>query len=365
MIPELSVIIPTLNESGNIEPLIERIRAALSGIEWEVIFVDDDSTDGTLDILQQFARTDPRIRYLRRVGRRGLSSACLEGMASSSAPYLAVMDADLQHDETLLPRMLEKMRTGAYDIVIGSRYQEEKISDDWSSTRKRISRAGIWLAQKLLPVPVSDPLSGFFMLTRDLFGHVVHKVSGKGFKILLDIFFSVDAAIRYVELPFVFRTRHAGKSKLDTLVMWEYILLLIEKIFGKTVPARFLMFSCVGILGMMIHLAILWLCIQSFSLSFLSGQCIATLSAIGINFALNNLFTHRNNHLKGSELARGLLVFYITCALGACSNILIADFIYTHGLPWWFAGVVGAVIGGVWNYAVSSVFVWPAKKNRI
>lgn len=359
MIPELSIIIPTLNERDNILPLVESIHAAMGPVSWEIIFVDDASTDGTLDVIHELSRGDGRIRYLRRVGRRGLSSACIEGMAASSAPFLAVMDADLQHDETLLPQMLNTMQTGKYDLVIGSRYQGKKITDDWSQNRKHLSNVGIWMAQKLLPDRVSDPLSGFFMLSRALFERALPKLSGKGFKILLDIFFSTSGDIRFTELPFVFRTRHAGESKLDTLVIWEYLLLLIEKLFGKTIPSRFLMFSCVGGVGMLLHLCLLWVFLEGLECSFPVSQCIAALTAIFANFMLNNLFTHRNNHLKGRKIIRGLVIFYITCALGAFSNILIATFFFNHAFPWWLAGLIGAIVGGVWNYAVSSVFVWP------
>lgn len=364
MTPELSLIIPTLNEQGNIAPLIERLQIALAGIRWEIIFVDDNSTDGTLALLQSYAQSDARIRYIRRVGRKGLSSACLEGMASSSAPLLAVMDADLQHDEKILPAMLEKLQAGNLDIVIGSRYQECPISEDWSPIRRKISRTGIWLAQRILRVQVSDPLSGFFMLTRELFESTVQRVSGKGFKILLDMLVATNGNVRYAELPFTFRPRHAGESKLDTLVISEYALLLFDKTLGAYIPTRFFMFVCVGMLGAMLHLGILWTFLYALAMPFIIGQGVATFTAIGLNFLLNNIFTYRNDRLTGSAVLRGLVFFYIICSLGAFVNVLIASFLFQHAIQWWLAGLLGAIIGGVWNYAMSSVFVWPWKKPR-
>jgi dolichol-phosphate mannosyltransferase len=365
MIPELTVIIPTLNERDNVVVLVDRLHACLKGIDWEAIFVDDDSTDGTLDALHRLARSDERIRYIRRVGRRGLSSACIEGMAASSAPFMAVMDADLQHDEGLLPKMLEKLRTGQFELAIGSRYNEGKISDDWSPMRRWMSRIGTRLGQIILRTRVSDPLSGLFMLTRDLFERAIHKISGKGFKILLDIVTSVGGDVRYVELPFVFGTRHAGKSKLDTLVIWEYAVLLLDKSIGRILPLRFVMFVGVGALGAMMHLGILWLFLKPFSMGFVVGQSVATFVAIGLNFILNNIFTYRDDRLKGWAVLRGLLFFYLICAFGAFVNVRVAILLFEYHIPWWIAGLLGAVVGAVWNYAVSSVFVWRRKKLQI
>lgn len=358
MIPELSIIIPTLNERDNIEALLQHIDMVLKDTVWEVIFVDDDSTDGTLGILQKLARSDARIRYIHRVGRRGLSSACLEGMAASSAPFMAVMDADLQHDEKLLPQMLNALRGGQLDLVLGSRYMDKNNVAGLSVLRGKLSRAGIWLAHRILSAQISDPLSGFFMLTRPLYERVRYKVSGKGFKILLDILVSAGGALRYAELPFHFRARHAGSSKLDTLVVLEYAFLLLDKSVGKIIPSRFFLFAGVGMLGAILHLGILWLCLYTLLIPFVLSQVIATLGAIGWNFVLNNLFTHRDLRLKGVEFMRGILFFYIVCALGGMVNVAFASFLFEHQFPWWLAGLAGAIIGGVWNYTISSVFVW-------
>ena len=138
--PELTVVVPTLNERDNIAPLVELLDTALAGIAWEVIFVDDDSRDDTAAAVRAMARRDGRVRCLQRIGRRGLSTACIEGALASAAPYCAVMDADLQHDETVLPRMLEALRTGSYDLAIGSRYSAGGDLGELSGRRAGISK---------------------------------------------------------------------------------------------------------------------------------------------------------------------------------------------------------------------------------
>jgi dolichol-phosphate mannosyltransferase len=358
MIVELSVIIPTFNERENINPLIDALDNALFQVKWEAIFVDDDSDDGTAESLCKIGQNDPRIRCLRRIGRRGLSSACLEGMGASNAPFLAVIDADMQHDETLLPRMLEILKSGSIDLVVGSRYIAGGSTDLWSRKRLFLSRVATRLGQVLLRTPLSDPMSGFFMISRDLLDRAVHRMSGKGFKTLLDLVTSVDGAVRYEEVPYVFRNRRFGETKLDVLVVGEYLLLLYDKFFGHVVPARFLMFVTVGIFGALLHLAILGTLLKYAGIVFYIGQTVAAVVAMAFNFFANNLFTHRDKRLKGVAFAKGLAGFLTVCAIGAFVNVRIADFLFEHSIPWWVAGLLGAIVGSVWNYSVSSSLVW-------
>ncbi|MEM7222072.1 MAG: glycosyltransferase family 2 protein [Pseudomonadota bacterium] len=364
MIPELSIIVPTLNEAPNIEELVRRLDDCLAGVDWEVVFVDDDSTDGTLDVLQSLARRDPRVRYLHRVGRAGLSSACLEGFGSSCAPYMAVMDADLQHDERLLPEMLASLRRNEADLVVGSRYTGDGGVGDWSALRARMSRLATDLARLVLRVPLTDPMSGFFMIKRELYQRCLHRVSGKGFKILLDLVTSVAGAVRVKELPFEFRQRHAGHSKLDTLVIYEYFLVIADKLIGRYIPVNFVIFSAVGCLGAVLHLAILGMLLKGSGVQFLYAQAAATVFAMTANFLLNNAFTYRAMRLKGMAVLSGLFLFYSVCAIGAFANIRTAEYLYELSVPWWGAGLIGAVIGAVWNYAVSSIVVWTRRADH-
>lgn len=363
MIPDLSIIVPTLNEQDNIVPLIERLRTVLHGIKWEVIFVDDNSLDGTLETLQALARKDDRVRYIRRVGRGGLASACLDGLSASSAPYLAVMDADLQHDETILPDMYKKIQEDDVDLVVGSRYIEEGGTRLWDERRHALSRTATRLAHLALKVDISDPMSGFFMLTRHFLYRVQDGVSGLGFKILLDLITASNTPVRVVEIPFVFRPRHAGTSKLDALVVWEYLLLLVDKTIGQYIPVRFVMFILVGALGSIFHVGILGFLLKIMEIPFLMSQSIATFFAMTANFLGNNLFTYRDKRLKGISIFYGLILFYVVCAIGAFVNVRVADYLFRNNIIWWLAGLLGAMIGAVWNYATSSVLVWPYKRK--
>ncbi len=354
----LSVIIPTLNERDNIEPLLGLLAAALPPTSWEVIFVDDDSRDGTADHVRAIARRDPRVRCLQRIGRRGLATACMEGVLASAAPYVAVMDADLQHDERLLPQMLAVLESGAAELVVGSRYVPGGGVGEWDNGRARISRLATRLAGMICKADVADPMSGFFMCRREVFERALHRMSGQGFKILLDLLASSPAPVRVAELPYVFRQRQHGESKLDALVAWEYGMLLADKLVGRIVPIRFLLFASIGGLGLVINLAVLWVCLDLLRLGFALSQAIATVLAMTSNFFLNNQLTYRDLRLRGVNLLRGLLVFYLICGLGAVANVGVASYVFAENRVWWLAGVAGAMIGAVWNFAMSSAFTW-------
>lgn len=356
--PELTVVIPTLNERENIAPLIELLDGVLQGTRWEVIFVDDDSRDGTADQVRAMARTDPRIRCLQRIGRRGLSTACIEGILASSAPYVAIMDADLQHDEALLPRMLQTLRDGPYDLVVGSRYVAGGGVGAWDKRRADISSLATRLSRMICKTEIADPMSGFFMLRRELFEDAVRRLSGQGFKILLDLLASVRRPVRVKELPYEFRRRRFGESKLDTLVAWEYFMLLADKLVGHIVPVRFALFATIGAVGLGVHLMVLWASLTFLALAFAAAQALAAFVAMTSNFFLNNLFTYRDQRLKGWRLFRGLVSFYLICSVGAVANVGIAAYVFAADQVWWVAGIAGVVIGSVWNYAVSSVFTW-------
>lgn len=359
MTKDLTVVVPTFNEHGNVRALLDRLETVLDGVSWEVVFVDDDSPDGTSDLVREIAARDDRVRCLQRIGRRGLSSACIEGMLASASPYLAVIDADLQHDESLLPRMLAVLKADSdVEIVVGSRYMEGGSTGDWGKERLFISRFATRLGQKLLKVDLSDPMSGFFMIRRSAFEAAVRQLSGKGFKILLDLFASSPRPLKFAELPFEFRERHAGDSKLDTLVVWEYFLLLAEKVFGPWLPVRFLMFLTVGGMGLVVHLSVLGLLLRGFGVAFAVSQALAVAVAMVFNFGLNNVFTYRDQRLRGWAILYGLLSFCAACSLGAFINYATAVYLYGLDFPWWLSGFLGAVVGAVWNYAISSVFTW-------
>ena len=353
---ELTVVVPTFNERDNIEPLLARLDAALCGIDWEVVFVDDDSPDGTAEIVRALAAENARIRCLQRIGRRGLSTAVIEGMLASSAPYLAVIDADLQHDETLLPQMLAALKAENLDVVIGSRHTLGGGIAEWDRRRATISDVATRLARLVVAAHLTDPMSGFFMLTRPAFEQAVRRLSGQGFKILLDLFASTPTAYRFKEIPYVFGQRQHGESKLDSLVVWEYLMLLTDKLVGRYVPARFVSFAAIGGSGVVVHFTTLYLGLKL--VSFPAAQALATFVAMTSNFVLNNTLTYRDRRLTGRRFITGLLSFYAVCSLGAVANVGIASAAFAQHYTWWASGLAGAAVGVVWNYAVSSVFTW-------
>jgi dolichol-phosphate mannosyltransferase len=367
-VAEISIVIPTFNEVHNVEILVGRIENHLRGRQWEALFVDDDSTDGTLDQLKRMAQDDPRIRLIHRIGRRGLSSAVVEGILSTSSPHIAVMDADLQHDETLLGDMLELLQSGKAEIVVGSRYIDGGGVGDWERSRIIISRFAGWLARLITKSDLTDPMSGFFMLKRSVFDSAMRNLSNEGYKILLDIFASSSKVLNFKELPYVFRIRKHGESKLDSLVIWEYVVLLLDKMFGKYIPVRFFMFGMVGGSGVLVHFVALWTFFKLFALDFALSQGMATLVAMTSNFFLNNLLTYRDRRLSGWRQVWGLLSFYMLCGLGVVGNVGIASMVFEGAseIPsdysWFIAGGAGALISVVWNYAATAVITWRRKK---
>jgi len=355
---KLAIIIPTLNERDNVEPLVARLVSTLPDVAWEALFVDDDSRDGTSEWVRAVARRNPRVRCLQRIGRRGLATACLEGVLATASPYVAVMDADLQHDERLLPQMLSVLESGAADLVVGSRYVPGGGIGNWDRGRARMSGLATRLARVICKADVADPLSGFFMCRREVFEGAMRRMSGQGFKILLDLLASSPEPLRVRELPYTFGERHSGESKLDLLITWEYAMLLADKLVGHIVPVRFALFALIGGLGLLVHLAALWIGLGILGFGFRAAQGVATVVAMTSNFFLNNQFTYRDQRLRGLALLRGLVVFYLICGLGAVANVGVASYAFTSSHTWWLAGVAGAVVGSVWNFAMSSVFTW-------
>jgi dolichol-phosphate mannosyltransferase len=359
---EISVIVPTYNEAENLPELVRRIRAALEGVAWEIIVVDDDSPDGTAEVARRLYPGESRLRCIQRIGRRGLASACIEGMLASSAPYLAVMDADLQHDPDALARMLAVLREGRADLVVGSRYAAGGSVGEWSPRRRAISRIATRLSDGLAHRPLSDPMSGFFALTRPAFGACVRRLSALGFKILLDIAASSDRSLRVVEIPIQFGLRRAGASKLSGNAVWEHVLLLLDKSIGRFVPARFVSFGLIGAAGAGVHFLVLGLLYRLLGLAFTTGQTCATLAALVFNFTINNLLTYAGQSLRGVAWLKGLASFAVVCGVGAVANVGIAAYLFNQRTSWQLSALAGVALSAVWNYAVSARYTWHATR---
>jgi dolichol-phosphate mannosyltransferase len=354
----LSIIVPTYCEAENVEPMIIALDAALIGIAWEVIFVDDDSPDETARLVRLRGRNDRRIRVIRRIGRRGLAGAAIEGMLASAADTIAVIDGDLQHDEKLLPRMLANIDSGA-DLVIASRYADSGDANYGLSTVRRVaSRLATRLTEVVLGTKVTDPMSGFFMVRREVVERVAGKLSTDGFKLLFDILASCPATLKITELPYTFRPRRLGRSKLDGLVVAEFIGLVLTKFTRNWVSPRFFLFGFVGASGLAVHLAALRIILGLTTLAFVAAQTLAACIAMASNFFLNNALTFRDRRLMNIDALKGLLSFCLVCSVGTLANVGVAELIYVHDASWWHAGIAGAVMASVFNYAVSSKLTW-------
>lgn len=365
---ELAVVLPTFNERRNVASMIARLDAALEGIGWEAIFVDDDSPDGTADQVRREAATDQRIRVIQRIGRRGLASAAIEGMCATAAPYVAVMDADHQHDPALLPAMLETVRSGECDLAVASRFAEGASTDAWNdSDRQKASALANALARKVTGVELTDPMSGYFLMRSEQLRRNAHRLSGIGFKIFLDILATVERPLRIEEFPLAFGARAGGESKLDRMVVFEFLVGLYDKWLGRIIPTRFALFGTIGALGVVVHMAVLsaFLAIfggsfeAQFITTFEAGQTVAALVAMTFNFVLNNALTYSDQRLHGlGSLTRGWLKFALTCSIGLLANVGVAAALVREGVPTYPAAFAGILIGSVWNYALSSRFVW-------
>jgi dolichol-phosphate mannosyltransferase len=268
------------------------------------------------------------------------------------------MDGDLQHDEKILPEMLQELRKGDVDIVIGTRYAGGGGVGDWDSRREKLSRASTGLAKKVLRVDLSDPMSGFFAIEREAFLRVAPKLSGVGFKILLDIFASAEPPLRFREIPYEFRSRQSGQTKLDGMVALDFLTLLLQKRIGNFVPARFMYFCFVGGIGLITHMVVLWSLFHIASLGFTVSQAGATITAMIGNFALNNIITHRDKKLSGWAWLRGLVLFCLACSVGAVANVGVASYLFIEGSWWVVSALAGVLVGTVWNYAATVFYVW-------
>jgi dolichol-phosphate mannosyltransferase len=372
---QLAVILPTYNERANIARMVERLDEALQGFAWEAIFVDDNSPDGTADAARAIARSDPRVRVIERIGRRGLASAAIEGMCATSAPVVAVMDADGQHDPVLLPQMYAAVTSGDYDVAYASRFAEGASTEAWGRP-DRVKASGIAnaIARRVTGVQLTDPMSGFFMLHGTTLRADAHRLSGVGFKILLDILATVDRPLRVREFPLNFAARMDGESKLDRTVVFEFLIGLYDKWLGRIIPTRFALFGTVGALGVLVQFAILWLVLSGIlgerfvyghwtwdgsKTTFNIANTIAAFAAMTFNFVLNNELTYADKRLRGlAPLIKGWTKFALTCSVGILANVATADVLKSLLHNDVIAVLVGIVIASVWNFALSSKFVW-------
>jgi dolichol-phosphate mannosyltransferase len=367
--PELAVIVPTFNERDNVVSLFDLVTRALGDIPFEFIVVDDNSPDGTAAVVKELARRHANVRCIHRIGRRGLSSAVIEGISASAAPYFAVIDADHQHDERILPLMLDKALAGD-DIVVGTRYAEGgQVGEGLSKTREAGSKLATQLSGLVTGRALSDPMSGFFLMRQDVFDEIAPSLSNEGFKILLDIIVSASRArahhgkdLRIGEVPYTFRPRNAGESKMSSIVVVQFLGLVLSKMTGGLLPPTFLLFAFVGGLGVVVNMAALGVAGRLLNVNdtsaFAKAQVIATIIAMIFNFALNNELTYANKKLRGWRWLSGLATFCAVCSIGAIASVSVGTWIYAYDKSFWIAGIAGVLMSVVFNYSVTRVFTW-------
>ena len=357
---QLSIVVPTYNERDNIRPLIALLDATLKGRAWEVVFVDDDSPDGTADEVRAAAADHENVRVIHRIGRRGLSGACIEGMLSSIAPIVAVMDCDLQHDEAALVPMLAAFDADAsLDLAIGSRnVSGGSAGDGLSRIRKWGSDVATSMTAKMLKISASDPMSGFFMVRRNSFNAVVTSLQTEGFKILADMLSASGGKWNVVEIPYTFRKRQHGESKMGSAIALEFFGLLLARLTGGLVSIRLVLFMMVGLSGVVVQIVILRLMLMGITDSFVVAQSFGVLCAMTTNFIFNNALTYKDRSLKGLDFAQGLMSFYVVCSFGAIANVGVASAFYQSIPQVELASFVGAAISATWNFVASSIFTW-------
>jgi dolichol-phosphate mannosyltransferase len=353
---EITVVVPTYNERANIDELVDRIRAGLAGLRWEIVIVDDNSPDGTGHYARKLHALDPRVRVIRRVGRRGLSSACIEGMLASSATYVAVIDADLQHDPALLRDMLEILRGGSAELVCASRYVAGGSIGDWAQDRAAASSLTTWAARTMTKVELSDPMSGYFAVRRDVVDHIAPALSGVGFKILLDIVLAAGSGLRIAEIPLSFESRVHGDSKLSPRVIWDYVMMLVEHRSGGAVQANRLSTFVMAAAGLLANIFALWLLHDLYGLGSAVAETIAAIAGCAAIYAANEVLAYGRRGAWRWYL--GLLPFLASCTAGILGNVLLASALETSGIGWLAAACSGALLGMVWNNSAVSRHGW-------
>lgn len=355
----VALVVPTYNECDNILAFYKDAASALAQLDWQIIFVDDNSPDGTAAVAEELAIDDRRVRVIVRFHQRGLTSAVLQGVCSANTSYVVVTDADLQHDLCKIPEMLHLLNTDQADLVIGTRYEEGGSTEGLANGfRIWLSRTGTKVAQAFVPVPVSDPMSGFFAFRRKKLLQILAKVDPLGFKVLFDILLLGGHQIRISEIPYHFRNRHAGSSKLDGRIQWDFLIQIIYHLLKQLVPHDLISFILVGASGAIVELTMLGLGV---AIGAPNGpmQTAAIGAATTWNFLLNHCLTfHR--HLKiNADLAIKFVLYATAVAIGIIVDISAATIsmqkLYATEL---LASILGVCADTIWRFAVAKAIIW-------
>jgi len=377
----VSVVTPTYNEAANVPLFVAAIGKVLAGLTYEIIVVDDDSPDRTWEVAGKLAEVDGRVRVIRRFGESGLSSAVMAGLGSARGQVLVVMDADLQHDEAVLPQMIELVRTNRADVVVGTRASEGGSYGSWGTGRRLVSWVATLIARMLLRVPTTDPMSGFFAMSRASFDELAPRINPQGFKILLEFIGRRRPGLRVAEVGFTFRNRLHGETKLSPSVIRSYLLAVVELRVGRQVKGQFVLYSLVGLSGVAINLMVfsitdaigLGAIDLGFSRPLRWSLLLGIQASILSNFVLNNYFTFWERRFHRQRLLVGLGQFEVISAFGVVVHVSIFQFLESTG---WGVGLLGAttarlghdavgfMVALVSNYYLNVNYIWRRRPEQ-
>ncbi|MCB0952412.1 MAG: glycosyltransferase family 2 protein [Microthrixaceae bacterium] len=375
--PIVSVITPTFNEVENLPVLVPRIHAALGDTPHEIVIADDNSPDRTWAVAEEIAAGDDSVVVLRRFHDHGLSAAVLDGMSAARAPYLAVIDADLQHDPSVLGEMLARLRAGDADVVVGSREADGGGYGEWSARRRFVSWVAAGIARLFLRVPTGDPMSGYFMLTRGAYESTAAEINPLGFKILLE-FIGRNRALRVQDVGYTFANRVHGETKLKPSVIRSYLLAVAELRLGRQINPVFFLYVLVGILGVAVNSVLFTLfealgfpridtglneALDPIYSSFVASVVLTTL----LLFVINNEFTFWEQRYRGWRTIGALLLYGVMTGVGTLVHVAVFSWLQETGFLFNLIGddaarvvhnLVGAMVALVVNWYLNTTFVW-------
>jgi dolichol-phosphate mannosyltransferase len=359
--PKLSIVLPTYNERDNVEPIAEQLLGLDDLYNLEIIFVDDDSRDGTADVVRSLAHVHHEVRLIRRVGRAGLSSAIKEGILDATGDLVVVMDCDGQHEPATVLAALRQLQETHVDLIIGSRFHPQANIRGLSPKRERNSTWANAVARFSLPRyrQLTDYMSGFFVCRLQAVLPYVRRIDVNGFKFLYELLAISGGRLRVGEVPLQFQPRISGESKLNVAVVWDLGISILHTLLLRSVPRRAISFALVGATGIATHLVIYFLSRHFLGATFELAQTFAVIVAASTNFLINNVLTFRTQQLKGLKLLLGLMRFLLVTSMGMVANVGVSSALYhqTSDQPL-LAMFAGIAVDFVWKYAASSKFVW-------
>jgi dolichol-phosphate mannosyltransferase len=361
LVARVSVVLATFNERDNVGPIASQLLGLAKTYDLEIIFVDDDSQDGTAEKVRELSRVHPQIRLIRRVGRVGLSSAIKEGILDATGDLVVVMDCDGQHEPSTVMKAVDMLQETGADLVIGSRFHPDAKIMGLSAERERNSTWANAVARFSLPRyrTLTDYMSGFFVCRLQPVLPYVRQIEVNGFKFLYELLAISRGRLRVGEVPLHFQPRISGESKLNLAVVWDLGISILHTLLLRSVPRRAISFALVGATGIATHLVVYGLSRYFFALSFELAQTAAVICAASTNFLINNSLTFRIQQLRGVRLLIGLLQFLLVTSMGMIANVGVSSALFHQGSHRQFIALfAGIAVDFVWKYAASSKFVW-------